>query len=441
MTDTMLLSEEEWMDLRAYKPLVAAGACWADIAREAGCDWRTAKKYLGDDAPASPPKVAGRRRPKRLVDDWAETIDGWLEVEPRLRASVIYERLVPLGFPGTYQRVKLYVREARERICPVKVELHRRFEVLPGAQAQVDWGDEGVIDTEAGPVHVYSFHMTLSHSRDPFCCFVTSQDLVTFWECHRRAFAHFGGVPATVVYDRTKTVVKRHVGRGEAVPLHPEAIAFAAHYGFSIIVAPPRRPQWKGRVERQVLIVREHVLVGRIFSSVAEMDGAFLDWVPIRRAQVHRTHGEVIGIRAEIDRAALGAAPATPYLVTERHLRTVGKDCLVSFESSLYSVPWRQVRRRMRVELRVAAVELGIWSLGAEPQLLAVHPRATQRGSWVVDEAHWDGLAALHDAADAGALVRPVDADAELMASRSRKAHVAVARRDLAAYDRVGAVA
>jgi transposase len=243
MADTMLLSEEEWMDLRAYKPLVAAGACWAEIAREAGCDWRTAKKYLGDDAPSAPPKVNRRPRPKRLIDDWTETIDVWLEKEPRLKASVIYERLVPLGFSGSYQRVKLYVREARERICPARVDLHRRFEVLPGAQAQVDWGDEGVIETECGPVHVYSFHMTLSYSRDPFCCFVSSQDLATFWECHRRAFAYFGGVPATIVYDRTKTVVKRHVGRGEAVPLHSEAIAFAAHYGFSIVVAPPRRPQ------------------------------------------------------------------------------------------------------------------------------------------------------------------------------------------------------
>ncbi len=40
---------------------------------------------------------------------------------------------------------------------------------------------------------VYSFHMTLSYSRDPFCCFTTSQDLQTFFDCHRRAFAHFGG--------------------------------------------------------------------------------------------------------------------------------------------------------------------------------------------------------------------------------------------------------
>ena len=81
-----------------------------------------------------------------------------------------------------------------------------------------------------------------------------------FWDCHRRAFAHFGGVPATIVYDRTKTVVRRHVGRGQATPLHPEAVAFASHYGFAIWLAAPGRPQTKGRVERQVEIVRSHVL-------------------------------------------------------------------------------------------------------------------------------------------------------------------------------------
>ena len=59
-------------------------------------------------------------------------------------------------------------------------------------------------------------------------------------------------MPAPVLYDRTKTVVRRHVGPGREVPLHPEALAFAAHYGFAIHVAAAYRPQTKGRVERQV---------------------------------------------------------------------------------------------------------------------------------------------------------------------------------------------
>jgi hypothetical protein len=187
--------------------------------------------------------------------------------------------------------------------------------------------------------------------------------------------------------------------------------------------------------------VRAHVVAGRRFASLVEMDSAFLDWVPLRRAQVHRSHGEVIGVRAETDRGALGPLPERPYLVTERHLRTVGKDCLVSFESSLYSVPWRKVRRPMRVELRVILDEVSIWSLGEEPECLAVHPRAPQRGSWVVDESHWAGLPARDDAAHGTGLLRPLDAEVELMASRSKKAEVAVARRDLACYDHVGAVA
>ena len=139
-----------------------------------------------------------------------------------------------------------------------------------------------------------------SHSRDPFCCFTTSMDLATFWDCHRRAFAHFGGVPGTIVYDRTKTVIRRHVAPGLAVPLHPEAAAFADHYGFSIDVLAAYRPTGKGRVERQVNIVRDHVLAGRSFDSIRELDGAFDAWLPIRRSQVHRTHGQVIAVRARL---------------------------------------------------------------------------------------------------------------------------------------------
>jgi len=160
---------------------------------------------------------------------------------------VIHERLVAdHGFEGSYQRVKLYVAARRPVLAPgPQAQFFDRFEVLPGAQAQVDWGDEGTITTPAGELGVFSFHMTLSYSRDPFCCFVPRQDLATFYDCHRRAFAQFGGVPAEILYDRTKTVVRHHVGRGQDTPLHPEAVAFAGAYGYAIRLAAPRRPQTK----------------------------------------------------------------------------------------------------------------------------------------------------------------------------------------------------
>jgi len=200
-------------------------------------------------------------------------------------------------------------------------------------------------------------------------------------------------VPGAIVYDRTKTVVRRHVAPGVAVPLHPEAAAFAAHYGFVPDVLAAHRPTGKGRVERQVLIVRDHVLAGRDFASLAEVEDAFAAWLPRRRASVHRTHGQVIGERAGADRAALGPLPAVPYLVADAHLRRVGKDALVSFEASLYSVPARRVRPGQRVQLRVCADTVTIAALAVDGGgLLSGHPRAATRGSWVVDPAHWDGL-------------------------------------------------
>ena len=212
----------------------------------------------------------------------------------------------------------------------------------------------------AGIEKVYSFHMVLSYSRDPFCCYTTSMDLGAFWDCHRRGFAHFGGVPAAIVYDRTKTVVRRHVAPGKAVPLHPEAVAFAGHYDFDIDVLAAHRPTGKGRVERQVEIARSHVLAGRSFDSIDELDAAFGMWSDLRRRQVHRTHGEVIGVRAARDHAALRPLPAMPYRVADRHLRRVGKDCLVSFAASLYSTPARRVRPGQIVEVRVTPATVAI---------------------------------------------------------------------------------
>ncbi|WP_439959637.1 hypothetical protein [Streptomyces luteocolor] len=72
------------------------------------------------------------------------------------------------------------------------------------------------------------------------------------------------------------------------------------------------RPTGKGRVDRQVLIVRDHVLAGRSFSSIEELDCAFNAWVPLRRAKSHGTHGEVIGHRAIRDHMALRPLPAAP---------------------------------------------------------------------------------------------------------------------------------
>jgi hypothetical protein len=53
----MILSQEQWMNLRAFKALADAEASWAEIVRETGHDWRTVKRYLSD-RPAGPQPAA-----------------------------------------------------------------------------------------------------------------------------------------------------------------------------------------------------------------------------------------------------------------------------------------------------------------------------------------------------------------------------------------------
>ncbi|SEU47417.1 IS21 family transposase [Nonomuraea wenchangensis] len=460
----MVLEAERWLELRRFRTLRESGASISEIARETGLNWRTVRKYLEHEGPVAPPTAAARpSRRNQMIDAYAPVIDAWLRAELLLKGTVIHERLVEeYGFTGNYQRVKLYLQQARPRIAaelgysPNELaRLHRRFEVVPGAQAQVDWGDEGAILAHVGIVKVYSFHMVLSYSRDPFCCFTTSQDLATFWACHRRAFEHFGGVPGSIVYDRTKTVVRRHVAPGKAVPLHPEAVAFAGHYDFDIDVLAAYRPTGKGRVERQVSIVRDHVLAGRSFASLDDLDNAFLAWVPLRRRLTHRTHGEVIGVRARRDHAALRPIPSRPYIVANRHLRHVGKDCLVAFEANLYSVPATKVVPRQLVEVRASSATVSLHTTVPDEQgitLLAVHPRAVGRGARVVDPEHWRALPDGHTRATTTSGENHMAPADELTArragheptgalrfllARADAANVKVGRRPLSVYDQI----
>jgi transposase len=115
---------------------------------------RTVSKYLNAELGQAPQRAAPAKRPLS-VEPFTHLIDAWLRGELLLKGTVIHERLVEqYGFTGNYQRVKLYLQEARPRIAaeleiaPDQLAgLHRRFEVVPGAQAQVDWRDEGGILT------------------------------------------------------------------------------------------------------------------------------------------------------------------------------------------------------------------------------------------------------------------------------------------------------
>ena len=122
--------------------------------------------------------------------------------------------------------------------------------------------------------------------------------------------------------------------------------------------------------------------------------------------------------------------------MADKHLRRVGKDCLISFEGSFYSLPAAQIRAGQRVVVQVhpevhagcghaatgtmssAGGTLVVHAQSSDGGAwLATHPRAGVKGSWVVEPAHYDGLPDGHtrtttlDTSDtpAGSIGGPID--------------------------------
>jgi transposase len=140
----MILDQGIWMDIRRFASLQDSGTTYAEIARECGVDYRTARKYLAAGATRVPPRGTSRKgtQPSVITAQVQERITAMLRVDVELRASVIHERLVhEHGFDGLYQRVRIAVARLRplaeaerDRVDESRRlrGLHRRFELLPG---------------------------------------------------------------------------------------------------------------------------------------------------------------------------------------------------------------------------------------------------------------------------------------------------------------------
>lgn len=300
-----MLSEEEFMDARS---LHRQGMSYSEIARRLGRDWRTVKRYVEADC-----QPRYRRPPApSVLDPFKPLVDAWLAKTPPPQAKRIHQDLVrDYGFSGSYQTVRRYVEAARPK---PPAEPEERFETAPGHQAQVDWSHEEPLTTPSGiELPLYAFHMVLGHSRDAFVRFTGSQDLVTFWACHRAAFAHFGGVPHQILYDRTKTVVRRHVGHlaGLTELYHPEALASAAHYGFALRLCLPGHAKTKGKVESDVRWLRGRLTAHHGWTSYEQANERWALWnEEVARVRVHGTHGEVVAERPARPGGAARAARA-----------------------------------------------------------------------------------------------------------------------------------
>ncbi len=339
------------------------GASLRTIAKELGISRGAVGRVLAQvqaqrDGRATPmPKPRLRRS---IIDEYEPIVKELLERYPNLTAERVLQELRARGFQGQYTTVRTRVRLLRPRATSAPVP---RFETGPGAQAQMDYGVYDLDFLREGRRRVYLFSYLLGYSRRQYLRFVESMDLPTTLREHVHAFRHLGGVARVCLYDNFKAVVLRHDADG---PLyHPKFLAFATHYGFRPQACAVRRPQTKGKVERQFHFVESSLFNGRTFESLAHLNEVTAWWLAnvadVRRL---REFKESPLERRERERPELLPLPACDFdtaLVVYRHVNVEG---YVTHRLNFYSVPWSYIGQVLPV--RVTESEVIIYSIGLD---------------------------------------------------------------------------
>jgi transposase len=165
---------------------------------------------------SEPPGYQRQQPPKRpKLDPFTAIIDQILADDRQVHgkqhhtAKRIFERLRDEhGFDGGYTTVKDYVRGARVRAREMFVPL-----LHPPGHAQVDFGEAlAIIGGAKRKIHFFCLDLPQSDA-----CFVKAYPAETteaFLDGHVSAFAFFGGVPQSILYDNTKIAVARILGDG-----------------------------------------------------------------------------------------------------------------------------------------------------------------------------------------------------------------------------------
>ena len=341
------------------------------------------KKMLSFSVPPGYRRQAEIKRPK--LDGFTEIIDAWLGEDlsrnrkQRHTAKRVLERLRDEhGFTGGYTIIKDYIREHERRGREMFVPLAHQ----PG-HAQADFGEARVV---IGGVEqkAHFFALDLPHSD---ACYIRAYPAATSeaWvDGHVHAFAFFGRVPQSVLYDNDKCLVARILPDGTRKRARLFS-GFLSHYLIRDRYGRPGKGNDKGSVEGLVGYARRNFMVP--LPNFPTWD-AFNLWLEEqcrkRQADILRGHDETIDQRLVRDLEAMAELPAAPFDACDQATGRVSSQALVRYKTNDYSVPVAYGHRDIWVRGYVDRVVIGC---GAE--IIARHPRSYEREDMVFDPVHY----------------------------------------------------
>jgi transposase len=340
-------------------------------AKVAGITWPVAESlddHALEVALFPPPPESDTRRP---LPDWAY-------VHKELKRKHVTLALLWQEYKEQYADGYQYSRFCElYRSWRGSLDVWMRQDHKAGEKLFVDYcGDPiSMIDPATGDaIDAQLFIAVLGASGFTYAEATRTQQLPDWIDCHVHAFEYFGGVPAIVVPDQTRTAVKKPCWYDPALNVTYQEMA--AHFGICVIPARPRRPKDKAKVEQGVLsaerwiiaALRDRSLVGiqMVNEAIWELLKGLNDR-PFRKLEATRQE-----LFLDIDRPALNPLPQRRYEFAQWKLGVrVNMDYHVEFEKHYYSVPYRYARKEVDVRATAKIVEIFL-----NHNRIASHPRS-----------------------------------------------------------------
>jgi transposase len=285
------------------------------------------------------------------------------------------------GYQGGYDRVKEVVRERGRRLKEAFVPLAH-----PPGHAQADFGEAHVIIAGVRR-KAHFFCMDLPHSDACFVKAYPAETTEAFLDGHVSAFAFFGGVPRSILYDNTKIAVARITGAGERVP----TLAFTglkSHFLFESRFGRPGKGNDKGKVEGLVKYARRNFMTPiPEASSFDDFNARLLERCVRRQGDTVTGAKETISTRMDMDVAAFRATPIGDFEACEKRPSRVSSTSLVRYRANDYSVPTRFAHREVMVKGFVDRVVIS-----CDGAIIADHLRSYDSGDFIADPLHYLAL-------------------------------------------------
>lgn len=313
------------------------------IAKEMGCDWRTAKKRYQLQQQIENGLELPLKKHKSILDPYVDIINAKLEIAG-ITASAIYHFLLEsTDYSGKYGLVKNYVKKHKND-KPKKSAI--QVPKVPGKLGQVDWKEDFTLATKSGEFLTFNiFLFTMPFSEKKYCKLTLDKKQDTVINCLIYAFQYVGGIPKEIWFDNMLTIVDASK-MGKHDRINEKIKQFAKDMAFNPIPCRPRRPQSKGSVEAFAKLCGRLLAYNHEFDTVEDLEVIVTKFNENINNEVSQSHNRIVNDVFEYEKEYLLPLPNnrifSSYL-SNRQTRKVAKYSMISYKGNKYSVPVKYI--------------------------------------------------------------------------------------------------